>query len=81
LFNGDGDGVDADTVIGLDDSLQKAMDTPCYVNCPTLKTQTIQKGNECSVDLDFKEPIDGCEYSLLVSGSGLVWMTLTVTRA
>ncbi|KAK0619163.1 hypothetical protein B0T14DRAFT_545559 [Immersiella caudata] len=43
---------------GLDDSLPKVMDTPCYVNCPTLKTQTIQKGNECSVNLDFKEPID-----------------------
>ncbi|KAK4446785.1 hypothetical protein QBC34DRAFT_145366 [Podospora aff. communis PSN243] len=55
-----GYGSHGDYIFGwLDDSLQKAMDTPCYVNCPTLKTQTIQKGNECSVDLDFKEPIDG----------------------
>jgi hypothetical protein len=39
------------------------MDTACYVNCPTLKAQTITTGNECKVDLDFKEPIDGCEWS------------------
>jgi hypothetical protein len=45
---------------GKDDSLQRAMDSPCYVNCPTLKTQSMTAMNKCHVKLNFEEPIDGC---------------------
>lgn len=42
-----------------DDSLQRAMDSPCYVNCPTLKTQDVAAMNACQVDRVVKEDIDG----------------------
>lgn len=41
------------------DSLQKAMDSNCYINCPQLKTQTIQKGNQCNIEPRVHEKIDG----------------------
>ncbi|KAI0528216.1 hypothetical protein F5B22DRAFT_632646 [Xylaria bambusicola] len=41
------------------DALQKAMDTNCYINCPQLKTQSIQQGNQCSVKDTVGEQIDG----------------------
>ncbi len=44
------------------DSLQRAMDTPCYVNCPTLKTQAIEEMNKCAVPNTVDEDYDGCEY-------------------
>ncbi|VBB75560.1 Putative protein of unknown function [Podospora comata] len=43
----------------LDDSLQRAMDSPCYVNCPTLKSQSISAMNQCSVPTVVDEPING----------------------
>ncbi|KAK1752831.1 hypothetical protein QBC47DRAFT_304290 [Echria macrotheca] len=46
-----------------DDALQNAMDTNCYINCPQLKSQTIAKGNQCSVNSVVKEDIDGCKCS------------------
>ena len=61
------------------DSLQRAMDSPCYVNCPTLKTQSMDVMNECSKKIDFEEPIDGCAFP--VSQSVRVSMTLTFCRA
>jgi hypothetical protein len=43
-------------------ALQTAMDTNCNINCPQLKTQSIQQGNQCSVKATVNEPIDGCEF-------------------
>jgi hypothetical protein len=43
------------------DALQRAMDSPCYVNCPTLKTQGISDMNKCSVPNTVDENYDGCE--------------------
>jgi len=45
------------------DSLQRAMDSPCYVNCPTLKSQSISTGNKCTVPTVVDEPISGCKWS------------------
>ncbi|KAK4114702.1 hypothetical protein N656DRAFT_749231 [Canariomyces notabilis] len=41
------------------DSLQRAMDSPCYVNCPTLKTQSVSAMNRCKVPTVVDEQIDG----------------------
>ncbi|KAI0878151.1 hypothetical protein GGS24DRAFT_509172 [Hypoxylon argillaceum] len=41
------------------DALQKAMDTNCNINCPALKSQNIQQGNQCSVQTSVNENIDG----------------------
>ena len=43
------------------DSLQRAMDSPCYVNCPTLKTQSISEMNKCNVPTVVEENFDGCK--------------------
>ena len=40
------------------DSLQKAMDTTCYVNCPMLKTQSMAAMNACSQKAVVDEDID-----------------------
>ncbi|KAK3359521.1 hypothetical protein B0T25DRAFT_495052 [Lasiosphaeria hispida] len=55
-----GFGSHGDYVFGWkDDSLQRAMDSPCYVNCPTLKTQSISAMNKCSKSIPWDEKIDG----------------------
>ncbi|KAI1344662.1 hypothetical protein F5Y15DRAFT_421829 [Xylariaceae sp. FL0016] len=41
------------------DALQTAMDSNCNINCPQLKSQTIQQGNQCSVKPTVSEQIDG----------------------
>ncbi|KAG9237313.1 hypothetical protein BJ875DRAFT_493420 [Amylocarpus encephaloides] len=41
------------------DSLQKAMDNNCNINCPALKTQTIAQGNKCTLKSVVGEEIDG----------------------
>ncbi|KAI1159168.1 hypothetical protein F5B18DRAFT_637872 [Nemania serpens] len=41
------------------DALQKAMDSNCNINCPQLRTQTIQQGNQCNVKDVVNETIDG----------------------
>ncbi|KAL2195200.1 hypothetical protein P885DRAFT_62441 [Corynascus similis CBS 632.67] len=46
------------------DSLQRAMDSPCYVNCPTLETQSIEEMNKCSVPNVVDEVVDGWLESL-----------------
>jgi len=47
------------------DALQRAMDSSnCNVNCPALKTQSIQTGNKCTQKQKVKEEIDGCEFSI-----------------
>ncbi len=44
-----GYGNHGDYVFGWkDNSLQKAMDNNCNINCPALKTQTIAQANQCS---------------------------------
>jgi Domain of unknown function (DUF1996) len=42
-------------------SLQRIVDTSCYVNCPGSK-QSIAKMNKCTQKPHVKEQIDGCEY-------------------
>ena len=44
------------------DALQRTMDTPCYVNCPTLSTQTIADMNKCKIDRKVQEDIDSCRF-------------------
>ncbi|KAF2688399.1 hypothetical protein K458DRAFT_147516 [Lentithecium fluviatile CBS 122367] len=41
------------------DALQRAMDSPCYQNCPTLKTQNAAAMNKCTVPRVVREDIDG----------------------
>src|SRR3569833_3021552 len=53
----------ADYVFGWKgDSLQRMVDSHCYVSCSTLKTQSIAQQNKCSVPDMVKENFDGCEY-------------------
>ncbi|KAI0388165.1 hypothetical protein F5Y04DRAFT_287029 [Hypomontagnella monticulosa] len=56
-----GYGNHGDYVFGWkDDSLQRAMDSPCYINCPTLKTQNTQAMNKCSMQrVVTEDDIDG----------------------
>jgi hypothetical protein len=55
-----GYGNHGDYVFGWkDDALQRVMDTPCYVDCPVLKTQTIEEANKCGIEPLVKEDIDG----------------------
>lgn len=49
-----------DAVFGWkNDSLQKAMDANCNVNCPQLKTQSIATGNKCAQKQKVDENVDG----------------------
>ena len=47
-----------------DDSLQKIMDEDCYVNCSTMKMQSIAAMNACSVPDTVQEDIGetNCTY-------------------
>jgi hypothetical protein len=45
------------------DALQRALDSPCYQNCPTLKTQDADAMNKCTVPRVVMEEIDDCKYS------------------
>ncbi|KAI9703548.1 MAG: hypothetical protein M1820_005852 [Bogoriella megaspora] len=40
-------------------SLQDAMKANCYVNCPTLQSQSIQQANQCTKPVVVQENIDG----------------------
>jgi hypothetical protein len=40
------------------DALQRALDSPCYQNCPTLKSQDAAAMNKCTVPRVVKEEID-----------------------
>jgi hypothetical protein len=44
------------------DALQRALDSPCYQNCPTLKTQNVDAMNKCTIPRVVKEEIDDCKY-------------------
>jgi hypothetical protein len=64
-----GYGNHGDYVFGWkDDSLQKIMDEECYVNCKTMRTQTIDQMNACSVENKVKEDIGDkdCRYYLCI---------------
>jgi hypothetical protein len=53
-----GYGNHGDYVFGWkDDALQKIMDEECYVNCKSMKTQSIQAMNSCSVKNKVDEDI------------------------
>jgi len=55
-----GYGTHGDYVFGWKgDSLQRAMDANCDVYCPTLKTQSISAGNQCTLKQNVAEAIDG----------------------
>lgn len=62
--NRTGYGTHGDYIFGWKgDSLQRAMDSPCYVNCPTLKTQSVSAMNKCAVKRTVDENIDGCKFA------------------
>jgi hypothetical protein len=53
----------ADYVFGWkDDSLQKILDTHCYVNCEGAKQQSIAEMNACAQTAVVDEDIDGCKF-------------------
>ena len=55
-----GYGNHGDYVFGWkDDALQRALDSPCYQNCPTLKSQNNAAMNACGQKAVVKENIDG----------------------
>jgi hypothetical protein len=58
-----GFGQHADYVFGWqDDTLQRAMDSACYLrNCTQLTAQTPEKKNKCQVPVTVREDIDGCK--------------------
>ncbi|KAF2023116.1 hypothetical protein EK21DRAFT_105476 [Setomelanomma holmii] len=43
------------------DAPQRALDSPCYQNCPTLKTQDVAAMNKCTVPRVVNQDIDGCQ--------------------
>jgi hypothetical protein len=55
-------------------SLQKIMDTSCYVNCPGAK-QSMSKMNQCNQKRVVKDQIDGCR-SCPVLGT-LIFLCIT----
>lgn len=56
-----------------EDSLQRAMDASCYVNCPTLKTQSTSAMNRCTVPRVVPEDIDGCKcFHAVINGDSLL---------
>lgn len=63
-----GYGNHGDYVFGWkDDSLQRTMDSPCYVNCDTLTTQSMETMNECAIKSAVDEDVDGCKFSIQCS--------------
>ncbi|KAB5517514.1 hypothetical protein GE09DRAFT_978906 [Coniochaeta sp. 2T2.1] len=62
-----GYGIHGDYVFGWKgDALQRAMDANCNsdlfankINCPTLKTQSIEAANKCTKRVSVNEPLDG----------------------
>ncbi|KAF1953472.1 hypothetical protein CC80DRAFT_494753 [Byssothecium circinans] len=58
--DGTGYGTHGDYVFGWQgDALQRAMDQNCQVNCPTLKMQSTQAANKCTVARKVEEDVDG----------------------
>ncbi|KAF1978967.1 hypothetical protein BU23DRAFT_577165 [Bimuria novae-zelandiae CBS 107.79] len=60
MGDGTGYGTHGDYVFGWKgDALQRAMDQNCQVNCPTLKMQSTQSANKCTVKRKVEDDIDG----------------------
>lgn len=60
-----GYGNHGDYVFGWkDDSLQRTMDSACYVNCDTLTTQSMEVQNDCTIKSAVDEDVDGCKFSI-----------------
>lgn len=62
-----GYGQHGDYVFGWkDDTLQKAMDSGCYLrNCSVLSAQEPKKKNLCQVPVTVDEDVDGCKFKLM----------------
>ncbi|ORY07902.1 hypothetical protein BCR34DRAFT_603708 [Clohesyomyces aquaticus] len=57
--DGTGYGNHGDYIFGWkDDSLQKIMDEHCFVNCKTMRTQTMDQMNACAVSRKVNENVD-----------------------
>ncbi|KAK8062017.1 hypothetical protein PG994_008383 [Apiospora phragmitis] len=57
-----GYGTHGDYVFGWkDDALQKIIDERCYVDCKTMKTQSIEQMKACTLEPQVVEDIDGCK--------------------
>ncbi|POS73024.1 hypothetical protein DHEL01_v208587 [Diaporthe helianthi] len=60
MGDGTGYGNHGDYVFGWKgDSLQRTMDSSCYVNCDTLTTQNMPAQNECTIPSAVDEDVDG----------------------
>lgn len=60
-----GYGTHGDYVFGWKgDALQEIIDEPCYVNCKTMKTQSVEQMNACTLKPQVVEDIDGCKFGL-----------------
>ena len=70
-----GYGQHGDYVFGWkDNSLQKAMDSGCYLrNCTQLTALPIKVKNKCQVPASFKENLDSCRSSLPLLGPGAIF--------
>jgi hypothetical protein len=65
MGDGTGYGNHGDYVFGWkDDSLQRTMDSPCYVHCDTLTNQSMSAQNDCTIHSAVDEDVDGCKYPL-----------------
>ena len=53
-----------------DDSLQKIMDEECYVQCKTMKTQSVAEMNKCSVTNKVNEDIGAQNWIAELPGVG-----------
>ena len=57
------------------DSLQRAMDANCNVNCPTLKSQSLQQGNQCKGQPMVNEEVDACKLRCRPNDAGTSFLT------
>lgn len=68
-----GYGTHGDYMFGWEgDSLQTAMDSDCYVNCPSLTTQSIAQGNQCSKPPVVNEDVSGCKSWALSTSNEII---------
>ncbi|KAF2648543.1 hypothetical protein K491DRAFT_684613 [Lophiostoma macrostomum CBS 122681] len=71
--DGTGYGNHGDYVFGWkDDALQKIMDEECYVNCTSMKTQSMEKMNSCSVPNKVHEDIGDNDWIASIPGQPMM---------
>jgi hypothetical protein len=63
------------------DALQKIMDEACYVSCNSMKTQSMDAMNKCSLSPVVKEDIDGCMSFMPIARNLPLGFKLTLSRA